>query len=127
MPKADNGKRRRAERHGRFGEWLAAAYLLAQFYRIRALRHKTPFGEIDLIAERFGKLVFVEVKMRANRAGEEDGLNAVNRRRIVNAARHYLSRHPALAARDMRFDVILLTPFFWLRHEKAAFDASAYL
>ena len=39
-------------RRGRLSEWVAAAALLAKGYRILARRTRTPYGEIDLIAER---------------------------------------------------------------------------
>ena len=113
-----------AERDGRRGEWWAALYLRAKLYRIRAKRVKTPVGEIDLIAERFGTTVFVEVKARAFSTDEESAIYAINRRRIVRAAQYYVMRHPRLNDTDMRFDVIFLAPFAWPRHVKNAFDAS---
>ena len=66
-PKSD--RRLKAERQGRRGETLAALYLQAQLYQIVARRFKTPVGEIDLIAERFGTTVFVEVKARGRAEG----------------------------------------------------------
>lgn len=113
-----------AERYGRRGESLAAWYLRAKLYRIVARRVKTPLGEIDLIARRFGVTVFVEVKARRAGDGELDALLAVNRRRILRAAEYYLARRPALAATPLRFDVIFLAPLSWPRHVRNAFDAS---
>ena len=49
---------------------------------------------------------------------------AVNRRRIVRAAQFWLTRHPARANDDLRFDVIFLAPFAWPRHIVNAFDAT---
>jgi putative endonuclease len=112
-----------AEAFGRHGEDIAAWFLRARLYRIRARRVKTPVGEIDLVAERFGTTVFVEVKSRANREGEADALLAVDRQRIVRAAEYYIARHPRLAERPLRFDVIFLAPFAWPRHIVNAFDA----
>ena len=60
-------------------------------------RYKTPVGEIDLVARRFGTTVFVEVKARGRGRTEAEALVAVNRRRIVRAAEYYVARHPALA------------------------------
>ena len=48
---------------------------------------------------------------------------AVNTRRIVRAAEHYIARHPELAATPLRFDVIFLAPMMWPRHLKNAFQA----
>lgn len=114
--------RRRAERAGRRAETLAALYLAAKLYKIVARRFKTPVGEIDLIAEKAGVLVFVEVKARGRGTDVETALLAVNRARIVKAARYYLARRPPRAGRAMRFDVIFLAPGRWPLHLKKAFE-----
>ncbi len=115
--------RQTAERAGRRAETLAALYLRLKLYTIRHTRYKTPVGEIDLIAERFGVTVFVEVKARTSTAAEGDALLAVNQARILRAAQYYLSRHPRLAATSLRFDVIFLAPGAWPRHVINAFSA----
>ena len=116
--------RGRAERYGRRGENLAAWYLRSKLYRIVDRRVKTPVGEIDLVARRVGVTIFIEVKARRAGGGELEALEAVNQQRIVQAAEHYLSRHPALTATTLRFDVIFLAPLSWPRHVMNAFDAS---
>jgi putative endonuclease len=113
-----------AEGFGRRGEWWAALFLRLQLYTIVAERVRTPVGEIDIIAERFGVTVFVEVKSRASLLALEEALLAVNRRRVVRAAQYYITRHAELAATPLRFDVIFLAPFAWPRHVRGAFDAS---
>src|SRR5688572_14665501 len=105
-----------AEGFGRRGEWLAAWYLRLKLYRIVATRFKTPVGEIDLVAERFGTTVFVEVKARQRRDSLGEALFAVNHRRLLRAAQYYLTRHPRLASAPMRFDVIFLAPKAWPSH-----------
>lgn len=115
--------RLQAERQGRRGEALAALFLQAQLYRIVERRFKCPVGEIDLIAERFGTTVFVEVKARGRAEGVGEALEQVNQQRLVRAAEYYLSRHPKLAATSLRFDVIFLAPKSWPRHLKNAFIA----
>ena len=122
--KPKSPERLRAESFGRRGEDVAALYLRGKLYNILEKRFKTPVGEIDLVAERFGVTVFVEVKTRQHRAGEFDALMAVNKRRIVRAAQYYIARHPRLVTRPLRFDVIFLAPFTWPRHVRNAFDAS---
>lgn len=117
-------RRARAERAGRLAEALAASYLRLKLYRVRARRVKTPVGEIDLVAERFGVLVFVEVKARRRADHEASALHAVNARRITRAARHHIARHPELAKRTMRFDVIFLAPFRLPRHVRGAFETT---
>ena len=118
--------RARIEAHlgGHRGEALAALFLRAKLYRIIERRYKTPVGEIDLVAERFGTTVFVEVKARSRAASEAETLEAVNRSRITRAAQYWLARHPTKTATDFRFDVIFLAPRRWPRHVVNAFDAS---
>jgi putative endonuclease len=113
--------RRSAEKQGRRAEFFAAFWLQLQLYRIVERRFKTPVGEIDLIAERFGTTVFVEVKARARNGREAEALGKVNRQRLVRAANYYLARHPAKAASPLRFDVIFLAPGLPPRHLKNAF------
>ncbi|AKR57613.1 UPF0102 protein [Youhaiella tibetensis] len=115
--------RQRAERAGRRAEFWAAWFLRLKLYSIRAQRYRTPVGEIDLVASRFGVTVFVEVKARARRGHELEALEAVDQRRISRAADYFLTRHPALADSPLRFDVVFLAPFMWPRHLVNAFDA----
>lgn len=121
--KPKNAERQRAERRGHLGEFLAALYLRAKFYRIVARRFKTPVGEIDLVARRGGTLVFVEVKLRRSRTAELATLEGVNQQRILRAANYYLARHPEHAAADLRCDVIFLAPRAWPHHIVNAFGA----
>jgi putative endonuclease len=116
--------RLRAELFGRRGEAIAAWYLRLKGYAILAARYRTPSGEIDLVVRRGGAIVFVEVKSRLSARAEGEALGAVNARRIAAAAGHYLARHPRLAGRDCRFDVIFLAPFRLPRHVKNAFPAA---
>ena len=122
--KPPHERRRAAERQGHRGEGLAALYLQAKFYAIRDRRFKTPMGEIDIVAERAGTVVFVEVKARARGADEHLIFAAINRRRITRAAQYWLARHPGETGKDLRFDVILLAPGRWPRHLINAFPAA---
>ena len=110
-----------AYRGGHRGEMLAALFLRCKLYRIVQRRYKTPVGEIDLIAERFGTTVFVEVKARSKAASEAETLESVNQSRILRAAQYWVARHPAKAATSLRFDIIFLTPGRWPRHLVNAF------
>ena len=125
--KRSNDLRKFAEGAGRRGEFWAALFLRLKLYRILATRVKTPLGEIDLIAERFGTTVFVEVKSRSFSHQESEALLAVNRTRIVRAAALWIGRHAERAQAPLRFDVIFLAPFAWPRHIVNAFDATGIL
>lgn len=119
-----NKARIAAQRHGHRAEMLAALFLRLKFYRIIERRYKTPVGEIDLVAQRLGTIVFVEVKTRGRAESEAEALEAVNQARITRAARHFLSRNPGASGADCRFDVIFLAPGRWPRHVINAFDAA---
>lgn len=93
---------------GRWGEKQAIRFLEKRKYkilgqRLRAGRH----GELDIVAECKGVLVFVEVKTRRN---ENFGrpISAVNkdkRKRLSRAAINYLKRK-RLKPDYIRFDVV---------------------
>lgn len=52
-------------RKGRFGEDIAARYLIGKNFKIIGRNFYIWGGEIDLIAEKDGIIVFVEVKLRS--------------------------------------------------------------
>lgn len=104
--------------HGVEAEWLAAAYLRLKGYRIRATRFAAAGGEIDLVASRFGALVFVEVKARAEIGAARIAITPDKLRRIERAARAYLATLPALPE-SIRLDAVFLAPNALPRHERA--------
>lgn len=117
------GAKIKAYKNGLYAEYLAEALLRLKGYRILARRYKTPVGEIDLIVHRRGALVAVEVK---NRAGQEDALYAINpqnRARVQRALEHYIARHPHYSAHDLRFDVVIVSRGFSVRHLDNAWQA----
>lgn len=69
-------------------------------------------GEIDLIAEERGTVVFVEVRMRSSRGfgGAAESVTAAKRSRLLAAARLYLARRPQSPC---RFDVFLVDGPAW--------------
>lgn len=110
---------------GAAAEDAALAHLLCHGLALVQRNFRTPGrggGEVDLIMrEPDGTLVFVEVRHRAgaSHGGAAASITGVKRRRIVFAARHYLSRLRALP--PCRFDVVLVeAQIEWIR---AAFDA----
>ncbi len=85
-------------------------------------------GEIDIVARKGELLVFVEVRSRgdAEYGSPEETVDLPKRRRIVAAARQYLSGVPPASWREARFDVIAIEgtgDAARIRHYPAAFDA----
>ena len=92
---------------GRRGEAEARRYLESLGYRILAERFRTRIGEIDLVAEDHGSIVFVEVKTRRSRGcgAPEESVSPVKQRRLALLASTFLAAK-GLAGRDCRFDVV---------------------
>ena len=121
-----SGDRRRAL--GAEGEARAAAHLEARGYRVLGRNVRAGGVEIDLVVERDGVVIFVEVKTRrARRLGlPEEAVDARKRTRLLRGAAAWLaSARPR--ARRIRFDVVCCEPApdgsFQLRHLEGAFDA----
>jgi len=92
--------------------------VLARNYRCRV-------GEIDIVADDGGTVVFVEVKERSSdsHGSAVEAVTAAKRRRVVRAARVYAATH-GLADSAVRFDVLAID---WgpdgprVRHDAGAF------
>lgn len=104
------------ERQGRLAERLAALALRLKGYAILARRFASPVGEIDLVAQKGGLVVFVEVKRRPTLAAALEALTERQRQRIGRAAGLYLKGRPDLGGHAVRFDVVAVTPWRWPRH-----------
>jgi putative endonuclease len=94
-------------RAGARAEDLCAGLLRGAGLRVLERNWRCRLGEIDLIAEQGGVLVFAEVRMRRGWAfgGAGESVTAAKRARIIAAARLYLSRRPEA---QCRFDVFLV-------------------
>jgi putative endonuclease len=96
---------------GAKAEALAARYLEKRGARILARNVRYKGGEIDLIAEHAGVIIFVEVRLRqhANFGGAAGSITTTKQRRIILASRMWLiSTGRAYANRNCRFDAVLL-------------------
>lgn len=114
---------RRSLRIGAGAETRAARFLKSRGLRLKQRNYRTRLGEIDLIMDDSGTLVFVEVRQRGDlRFGDgAESIGAGKRRRLTAAASHYYQR----LGRDCpcRFDVVAIDAdgaVDWIRN---AFDA----
>lgn len=91
------------------GEEQAEAYLRRQGFRILGRNVRSPLGELDLVADHEGILVFVEVKRRRSGAygGAIEAVDARKRAKLIQLAAQYLAQH-RLHDRACRFDVVLI-------------------
>jgi putative endonuclease len=116
---------------GQASEMQAEQFLLAKGYRILDRNVRTPLGELDLVAEDQGVVVFVEVKGRATEAFG-GALLAVDHRKQVKltklAAQYLARRH--WSDKTCRFDVVLVqgrpSDQGRIEHLQNAFDISEH-
>ena len=92
---------------GQRGEQLAAERLQALGYEIVERNYRCTAGEIDLVAQKAGRWVFVEVRTRrGSRYGTpEESLTARKRAHLIASAQHYLQAHAQIDV-DWRIDAV---------------------
>ncbi len=95
---------------GKFGENVASKYLKDKGYKIKERNYRTFLGEIDIICEYKGNIIFVEVKTRrSDKFGyPEEAVNLTKQRKIIKNALCYLSKY-YLWEKNCCFDVILIS------------------
>ena len=115
-------------RLGRRAEWAALVLLLCKGYRPRHRNWRGGGGEIDLVMQQRGTIVFVEVKARSGEdfGGAAAAFDSKKKKSLVRAATAYLSRY-SLWERPCRYDLMTFerTGKFlsWrVRHYKDAFQ-----
>ena len=97
------------QRLGKRGEAAAANFLASQGYTVLGENLRTPYGEIDLLAEDAGMLVFVEVKTRTSTTfgAPEEAVTPAKLTHMHEAALHLIDTQPeTYGDRPFRFDVI---------------------
>jgi putative endonuclease len=100
--------RRASEARGRDAEARAEAALAADGFAVLARRVRTGAGEIDLVVERDGVLVFAEVKARATLGDAAFALGPRQQARLLAAGEAWMAANPGHGAAGVRFDVLLV-------------------
>jgi putative endonuclease len=92
---------------GARAEEQCVQFLRTQGLAILERNWRCRHGEIDVIAEDRGTVVFAEVRMRSQGGfgGAAESITAAKRARLIAAARLFLCRRPSAAC---RFDVLLV-------------------
>jgi len=86
---------KRNQRVGKWGEQAAADYLTTKGYEIIARNVRTPYGEIDLIAQKDGSTIFVEVKARTSKSlgPPEIAVTPRKQEHMLACAEHYAQQN----------------------------------
>ncbi|MBI2463531.1 YraN family protein [Candidatus Peregrinibacteria bacterium] len=95
---------------GKKGERLAAHFLQSQGYGILESNVRFQHKELDLIAEKNGELIFIEVKTRrgTNFGHGEEAVSHKKQKNVLSVGFEYVKKHPALKFLKWRFDIIAI-------------------
>ncbi|MEA4815812.1 MAG: YraN family protein [Lachnospiraceae bacterium] len=91
---------------GAKGESIAETELLKKGYNVIDKNFRGQNGEIDIIAEKDGVLVFIEVKLRKSlsKGLPREAVTLKKQERIIKTAEEYIYEK-SVCNMDMRFDV----------------------
>ncbi len=115
---------------GQSAEDMAEQMLQKKGYRILGRNIRVAGGELDLIADDQGVLVFIEVKARRDQhfGGAAYAISSRKKQQIIKLAACYLSQH-SLTNQHCRFDAILIDgsheDSLQLTHIEQAFEVSS--
>lgn len=92
---------------GKTGEELVKDYLISKGYNILETNYRNKIGEIDIIANDRGILVFIEVKTRTsiNYGYAFEAVDLRKQRKIIKTSMVYI-KYKALKDVQLRYDII---------------------
>ena len=93
---------------GKLGEKIAEKYLRKKRYKILAQNFKRKWGELDMVAKKKGKIVFVEVKTILAREGfaPEDEIDWKKKKQLRKMAQIYLSENKIPFDSPWQIDIV---------------------
>jgi putative endonuclease len=94
---------------GAWGEAIAARYLSEHGYTVRERNWRAGHGELDIVVEQEGEIIFVEVRTRRSDTFgvPEESLDARKQAKLIETAQAYLLVHDLLES-QWRIDVIAI-------------------
>ncbi|MEN8719872.1 MAG: YraN family protein [Oceanococcaceae bacterium] len=95
---------------GQLAEDQACQFLQMRGLQLITRNFRCRRGEIDIIMNDGGTVVFVEVRQRQADAlvGAAASVSSAKQQRLIAAARFWIARHPTHAAAFMRFDLVAI-------------------
>ena len=94
--------------NGLAAEEIAERYYIARGYSLVKKRWRSKAGEIDLIVEKEGLIVFVEVKARKTHEAAAHAITPTQWARIMTSAEIFVSEEGYPPSTDLRFDAALI-------------------
>ena len=94
---------------GDWGEQIAVDYLISNKIKVIGRNIRTSYGEIDILGQKDGVIIFFEVKTRRTEefGNPEDAVNYKKREHMKNSALNFMQSNPDLEM-DWRIDVIAI-------------------
>ena len=114
---------------GKKGEAIAACHLRARGYKILCFNYRARRCEIDIVGEKDGVLIFIEVKTSTNSFYKTPTPSQGQLRRLIYAANSFLVTQK-ITARGCRFDLVRIQSdknSVKVEHLKDAFDPASFL
>lgn len=95
------------QERGKWGEEQATIYLREKGYKIIKRNQRTPYGEIDIIAEKDKTLIVIEVKARSSEkyGNPEEAVTRKKQERIRKSLIWWVQQN-SYSYEEIRFDVI---------------------
>ncbi len=92
---------------GQRGEMAAWKYLADRGYKIIEKNYRAPMGEMDVIAEKAGRFIFVEIKTRRgqNFGLPQEAVGLTKQKKLAQIASFYLKKQKKENAR-VSFEVL---------------------
>lgn len=109
---------------GKLGEDIACKFLESKGFHVKTRNYRRIFGELDIVAERKGKIHFVEVKALEGESTlfkPEDAVNYRKQVRLKRAIKGYLREFRVSDETEWVFDVIAVTINEWKKMAKVRF------
>ena len=94
---------------GDIGEKLARDFLKKRGYRIRETNYRCREGEIDIVAEKKGYLVLIEVRTRTSSdfGSPEESVTFTKKEKLITSALTYMPSHENLPE-NWRIDFVAI-------------------
>ncbi|MBT8141071.1 MAG: YraN family protein [Gammaproteobacteria bacterium] len=105
-----SGSKARHIAAGNAAETQARLFLHSKGFDTVASNVSSRFGELDIVMSKDNELVFVEVRYRrsAKHLSAAQSVHIHKQRKLINAARYFLQKHPEFKQHNCRFDVITI-------------------
>lgn len=107
--------------YGIYAEWLVIIYLVFKFYRILKVRYKNKAGEIDIIAKKKNRIIFIEVKARKNHLYLAETISNYQLNRIKNSGEVFINFHKKYQNCDRQVDYVYVHKYKIYMHSQNIF------